>query len=300
MTFWSSFLDVVGTVVAAVVRSVIGLFTKPKDPSPPAPAPIQPLLLVLPSTVLIRPVFLNDELRDLLRMKGTAPSDRPKLYIPGPGIVRVDAFVDAARDELLFKADDYYTCARCAEARRAGAYFANRWFCSKCFPDFLRDLATGASSIPFSPETVTARSWSDLGATWDSTVLGPLSTDPLLRQLGLLPDPRQPRRLTPGALVRELSGAENSVQYFVISVPLGASRLVVETNWGTGDSDLYLNHGTLPTTNVYETRSYSSTTVDRVSIERPAAGDWYILLHGWRPFQGVQLTANYERGLGAA
>ncbi len=100
--------------------------------------------------------------------------------------------------------------------------------------------------------------------------------------------------LTPGVAVPDLAGKAGSQQYFSILVPSGASNLVIRISEGTGDADLYVRKGALPTTAEYDARPYLTGNNEQVTIGKPAAGTWYIMVRGYHDFAGVTLLATFD------
>jgi hypothetical protein len=99
--------------------------------------------------------------------------------------------------------------------------------------------------------------------------------------------------LTNGVPVTELSGAAGSQTYYRIDVPAGQDELVILTTGGTGDVDLYVRLGALPTTTSYDYRPYKVGNEETVTVPTPAAGTWYIMLRGYAIYAGVTLRATY-------
>ncbi len=93
--------------------------------------------------------------------------------------------------------------------------------------------------------------------------------------------------------VSNLSGAAGSQRYFKISVPAGRPSLVVTLSGGSGDADLYVRRGQLPTLAAYDCRPYTGGNSETCSFTNPASGDWYIMLNGYGSFSGVTLRAKY-------
>ena len=94
--------------------------------------------------------------------------------------------------------------------------------------------------------------------------------------------------------VPNLSGAVNSVANFKLSVPAGQTTLTLTITGGTGDCDLYVKYGQLATTSVWDQRPYLGNNNETVTINTPAAGDYYIMLHGFSSFAGVTLKGVYS------
>jgi len=57
---------------------------------------------------------------------------------------------------------------------------------------------------------------------------------------------------------------------------------------------LYAKHGAKPTTTVNDARSGLVGNNERLSIDKPAAGDWYLLLYATTAYGGVTLSADYD------
>ena len=77
------------------------------------------------------------------------------------------------------------------------------------------------------------------------------------------------------------------------SVPTRAAFLEVAASGGQGDCDLYVRHGQYPTSREHDFRSIGPTTADRVRIERPRAGLWYVLVFGGGNYANVSLRAHF-------
>lgn len=94
------------------------------------------------------------------------------------------------------------------------------------------------------------------------------------------------------------SGATGSETGYFIDVPEGMSSLAVNLAGGSGDADLYLQQGSMPTQSSYQCRPYESGNNESCSINNPAAGKWYVMLHGYSSYSDATLTASYSSGGG--
>jgi PKD repeat protein len=100
--------------------------------------------------------------------------------------------------------------------------------------------------------------------------------------------------LASGVAVTGLSGAQNTELRFKLVTTAGSTKgLVVDTFGGTGDADLYVRFGAPPTATNYDFRPFKATSDERVSIARPRAGTYYVMVRGGKPFKGVSLRATY-------
>ena len=110
---------------------------------------------------------------------------------------------------------------------------------------------------------------------------------------------RPPRRvitLRNGVPVHGVRGGLGAQALFEIVVPKGADRLRVATSGGTGNCDLYLSHGTIPTTRQFNYRATGAGTHEAINVGRVRPGKWYVLVYGARPFSGVTVVASYQAG----
>lgn len=96
-----------------------------------------------------------------------------------------------------------------------------------------------------------------------------------------------------GVPVTDIAGAANSEQFWTIDVPAGTTTLDVVMGGGTGDADLFVNHGTPPTASTYECRPYQFGNEESCSFSNPAEGTWHIMIRGYQDFTGVSLTGSY-------
>ena len=95
--------------------------------------------------------------------------------------------------------------------------------------------------------------------------------------------------------VAAATGGDND--YF-ITVPTGASNLVMSISGGTGDADLYTKFGSAPTTSSYDCRPYKAGNSESCTVAAPQAGKYYIKVHGYSAYSGVTVKASYSTGGG--
>ncbi len=107
-----------------------------------------------------------------------------------------------------------------------------------------------------------------------------------------------PGVLSNGVPVTGLSGSAGTELRYTLTVPAGASNLVFQTAGGTGDADLYVQHGSAPTTSSYSCRPYLSGNNESCTVASPAAGTWHVMVRGYSAFSGVSLTGSYTAGGG--
>jgi len=102
--------------------------------------------------------------------------------------------------------------------------------------------------------------------------------------------------LTNGVEILNLAGAAGSDQYFSINVPPGTDFLSVDIFSGTGDADLYIHYGDLPTQDIYTCRSNANGNIESCEFDSPDTGTWYVMVRGQQNFAGVSLVAGYDEG----
>ncbi len=96
-----------------------------------------------------------------------------------------------------------------------------------------------------------------------------------------------------GTPVTGLSGARNDKKYYVLAVPANARNVTVTLAGGSGDPDLYVRRGQLPTTSAYDGRSWLSGTAESVTLAGQE-GKLYILVHAYAQYSGTTLTATWQ------
>lgn len=103
-----------------------------------------------------------------------------------------------------------------------------------------------------------------------------------------------PGELQNGVPESGLSGSQGSETHFYIDVPAGASNLEISISGGSGDADLYVRHGSAPTTGTYDCRPWLNGNNETCTEAGPAAGTWYVMLHGYSAYSGVTLVASFD------
>ena len=99
--------------------------------------------------------------------------------------------------------------------------------------------------------------------------------------------------LTNGVALTGLASPTGAPRYFQITVPANAIQLKVEISGGSGDADLYVRRGSLPTTQTYDCRPWLLGNAETCTFSNPAAGIWYVMLTGDPSFSGVSLRGTY-------
>ncbi|MCD0246044.1 S8 family peptidase [Xanthomonas melonis] len=90
-----------------------------------------------------------------------------------------------------------------------------------------------------------------------------------------------------------LSAAQSDALYYQITVPAGTRALKVALNGGSGNADLSVRAGALPSDSAYGCRSVLPGNTDSCTLSMPAARTYYVRLKATLAFSGVSVTATY-------
>ncbi len=98
--------------------------------------------------------------------------------------------------------------------------------------------------------------------------------------------------LVRGVPMANLSLKAGTSLYYQITVPAGTSALTLALSGGSGNADLYLRAGALPTDTAYGCRSVAAGTTERCTLTLPA-GLYYVRIKAVTAVAGVSATASY-------
>lgn len=91
--------------------------------------------------------------------------------------------------------------------------------------------------------------------------------------------------------VGEASGSRERWCDFAVRVPANTFRLEVRTRGGSGDPDLYIQFGDVPTLTSFMRRSaVRGSSVEAVRVDAPRAGLWYFSTYGTRGYADVDIV----------
>jgi hypothetical protein len=99
--------------------------------------------------------------------------------------------------------------------------------------------------------------------------------------------------LSNGVAVTGLVGATGSQTQFTFAVPAGATKVKFAMSGGTGDADVYVKFGAVPTLTSYDYRPYVNGNTETVNATAKV-GTWYVMINGYAAFTGVKLVATYQ------
>lgn len=100
--------------------------------------------------------------------------------------------------------------------------------------------------------------------------------------------------LANGVPVKGLSGAADTELRYTLAVPARAKNLKFKITGGTGNANLYVRFGSLPTTTAYDCRSNVAGNTDSCGFQFPRAGTYNVMVRGATAFAGVTLTATFK------
>ncbi len=102
-------------------------------------------------------------------------------------------------------------------------------------------------------------------------------------------------QLENGVQLNDVTGALSSESIYYVDVPAGATNLRFGIGNGTGDADLYVRYGDIPTRTSYDFRPYRDGNNESVYVPgTPPAGRWYVMVNGYRPYSGLSVVAFYD------
>jgi hypothetical protein len=116
--------------------------------------------------------------------------------------------------------------------------------------------------------------------------------------VGVAPTTPPPRPLPPPIFVQTppllpLAGAAGAAQYFAFSVPVGLTSATFRLSpsaGSTGDADLYVMQGRLPSRASFDCRSRTAGSSEDCTFTAPTAGTYYVMVYGASAYAGVSLT----------
>ncbi len=104
-----------------------------------------------------------------------------------------------------------------------------------------------------------------------------------------------------GLTVTPINGTANTKLYYkmvVSDAPVDANRIRFQTWGGTGDADLYVKKGGVPTLTDYDCRPFENGNreiCDTTSgLSSSISGTWYAMIHGAATFQNLSLGVNHS------
>ncbi|HYO51497.1 M4 family metallopeptidase [Archangium sp.] len=118
------------------------------------------------------------------------------------------------------------------------------------------------------------------------------------KAVGVPPPPPVVDPLTNGVALTGLSGSSGSKKFYSLEVPAGQPSVAFEISGGTGDADLYVRSGVVPSSSTYDCRPYKSGNAEVCSFTNPQAGTWYVMINAYSAYSDMTLKGTYGGGGG--
>ncbi len=97
--------------------------------------------------------------------------------------------------------------------------------------------------------------------------------------------------ITANVAKTNLSGALGSETFYVLDLTSPPSTLKFVTSGGTGDLDMYVKYGSMPSMSNADCKSETVGSVETCSMTSPKAGKYYVLLKGHAAYASASLLA---------
>ncbi|KUM54243.1 S8 family serine peptidase [Rheinheimera sp. EpRS3] len=97
-----------------------------------------------------------------------------------------------------------------------------------------------------------------------------------------------------GETITDINIARRAWQHYTLEVPEGMAQLTVEISGGRGDADLYVKHGSQPTSGSYDCRPNKNGNSETCVINNPQAGVWHFSVYAFRAVSGLTLVSEYQ------
>lgn len=97
-----------------------------------------------------------------------------------------------------------------------------------------------------------------------------------------------------GETITDINIARRAWQHYTLEVPEGMAQLTVEISGGRGDADLYIKHGSQPTSGSYDCRPNKNGNSETCVINNPQAGVWHLSVYAFRAVSGLTLVSEYQ------
>ncbi|HKV12867.1 MAG TPA: PPC domain-containing protein [Thermoanaerobaculia bacterium] len=105
---------------------------------------------------------------------------------------------------------------------------------------------------------------------------------------------------TPLALGASVSNLADSVtgnvRYYGFDVPEGTRDLSFQLHGGSGNADLFVRRGALPTDSQFDGVSSNSANEERIDVSQPQAGTWYVGIQAKSAYAGLALSTSFTPG----
>jgi len=108
------------------------------------------------------------------------------------------------------------------------------------------------------------------------------------------PGPPEPEELSSGDVISGLAAPQNEGYAYKVVLPEGATDLDVRISGGSGDADLYVRAGQVPTLSEYDCRPWLNGNTEQCFTAAPESGTHYISVIAYSSFSNVSLSVTWE------
>ena len=105
--------------------------------------------------------------------------------------------------------------------------------------------------------------------------------------------------LVSGVPVTGLSSTAGAQYFFKLDVPPGQAILAFEIQDGSGNADLHLRLGSIPTLSNYDCRPLKPGNIETCIVNSPEPGTWFAMLAAQTAYSGLRLTGTYTQSGGS-
>jgi bacterial leucyl aminopeptidase len=99
-------------------------------------------------------------------------------------------------------------------------------------------------------------------------------------------------KLVNGETIANLSASQGSSLSYSMEVPAGATNIKFVITGGSGDADLYVKFGTLPTDSSYDCRPYKNGNSETCNMSA-SGGTYYVAIKAYSTFSNLSLTGSF-------
>lgn len=103
--------------------------------------------------------------------------------------------------------------------------------------------------------------------------------------------------LVNGVPVAGLAASEGDSIELTLEVTEPSSNLVFTLSGGSGDADMYVRYGALPTLKTFDCRPFADGNDEVCVYDDVPVGTYYVMLHAFTSFSGASLSATYNEGV---
>ncbi|MFK7893613.1 MAG: PPC domain-containing protein, partial [Granulosicoccus sp.] len=103
-----------------------------------------------------------------------------------------------------------------------------------------------------------------------------------------------PLPLANGTQISDLTGSQDSTQYFELPLTADAGNALFSISGGVGDADIYVGYNQIPTLTDFTCRPFRDGNNEVCSITNALAGNYFVMINGYQPYSGVTLKAAYD------